>query len=55
MPPSRLLFPLGNMNALLKIGSFLLSFKEQVPKEPVPKSKAPARWQQLDRGLQAQT
>lgn len=54
IPPSKLLFPPGNVNALLKIGSFLLSFKELVPKEPVPKSKASAGWQHLDRGLLAQ-
>lgn len=42
-PPSSLLFPVGDVNALLDLGSPLLSFKEQVPTEAVPKIQVPHR------------
>lgn len=40
-PPSILLFPLGDVNALLVLGSPLLSFKEQVPPEAAPQIQVP--------------
>lgn len=42
-PPSSLLFPVGDVNVLLDLGSLLLSFKEGVPTEAVPKIQVPYR------------
>lgn len=42
-PPSSLLFPMGDLNVLLDLGSLLLSFKKPVPSEAVPKIQVPYR------------
>lgn len=51
---SSLLFPQGDVNTLLDLGSLLLSFKEQVATEAVPKFGSSAGWQCLYRGFLAQ-
>lgn len=50
-PPSSLLFAVGDVSALLDLGTLLLSFKEWLPTEAVPKIRVPTGWQCLCRGV----